>query len=113
MLKAIDVALDHVKQLLVFSTALIALSITFNTDLVPQTATQSRTLLLLSWLLTLGSMLFGLLVLGGASARLSTDESLETIVWKLRYFSFGQMGLLAVGLGLLLWAIVPHLGGTP
>lgn len=112
MMKAIDVALDHVKQLLVFSTALIGLTITFNNDLVPASDTRSHTLLLIGWLVMIGSMLFGLFTLGGASARLSTDEPLETVIWKLRYFSFGQMSLLAVALGLLLWAVVPHLGGV-
>lgn len=110
--KAVDTAIEFCKQQIAFATALIALSVTFNKELIPKADIQSRVLLAISWLALFGSTLFGLLTIGRISAKLSkTNQVIDTeTLWDARQFSVVQLVLLFLGLILLGLAVIPHIG---
>lgn len=110
--KSIDAVLEFCKQQLTIAGILIGLSITLNTNLVPKTSIESRTLLIVAWFFLFGSIIFGLLLLGQASYLIADiSKELKDRLNRLRLFAFVQILLLALGIALLIIAVIPHLGG--
>jgi len=110
--KSIDSVLEFCKQQLTIAGVLIGLSITLNTNLVPKTATTSRTNLIVSWFLLFGSIISGLLSLGRASYVLSDmSKALNDRIDQLRVTGAAQIVFLIVGILFLIIAVLPHMGG--
>lgn len=110
--KALDTAIEFCKQQITFATALIALSLTFNQQLVPQADTRSRVLLAVSWLTLFVSIGFGLAAIGRIAAALSKKDQVidADTVWGPRQFGLVQIVLLLLGSFLLALAVIPHIG---
>jgi hypothetical protein len=61
--KAFDFAVDLTKQLITLATVIITLTVTFSKDIIGVVDDSNRTLLLLSWIVFIISILFGILTL--------------------------------------------------
>lgn len=84
--KAVEIASDVVKQLLGLSTAILALTITFSTDIVPNRSETPTSWLFLGWGVYLASIVFGLwglMALAGELER-SGSRSPSIYQWNVR-----------------------------
>ena len=67
--KALETVLDFCRQQVVFATAMLVLTITFHTKVIPKADVASQTLLVVAWCLLFGSIIAGLLAFGRATYR--------------------------------------------
>lgn len=99
--RAFDLIADITKQVIALSTGVIALGITFNKDFLGDASTTAaRSCLILSWVLLLVAVLFGILTLmatAGAQAQAS-DCPPEPYAGPIRFFALLQLGTFFLGL---------------
>ena len=110
--KAVDAGIEYFKQQIAFAGVLIALSVTFNKELVPRSAPDSVWFIVLSWVALVFSILMGLLGIGRVARELSRrNQAIDSeVLWTARLQATIQLVLLLVGVVLLGIAVFPHLG---
>jgi len=101
--KAFDFALDATKQLITLATAVIALTITFLTDVAKDAPAGTAVWLQIAWILYLVSIAFGIFTvaaLTGALANLDAEEPPSINAGNIRFLAGAQVLSFFVGIAL-------------
>lgn len=89
--KAFDFAQESTKQLITLATAVIALTITFLTDVVKTAPAGSAPFLKAAWVLYLLSIVFGIFTLLSLTGNLEKEESPSIYRGNIVVFSMSQV----------------------
>lgn len=101
--KAFDFAADTVKQLITLATGIIALTITFSKDILGPSMLIDSTLIIISWILFIFSILFGIISLMALTGTLQPTQN-NTVVApniyskNVRFPSIAQVSFFVLGL---------------
>ena len=101
--KAFDFAQESTKQILTLSTAILALTITFQKDIVGPAAADHRWALTVAWISFLGSIVFGLATLLNLSGNLEKSDDPSIYHSSIILFAILQVLTFAVGMLFTLW----------
>lgn len=106
--RAFDVIVDITKQVLTLSTGVVALSITFLTEVASNASNPSKVVLATSWIAFIIAILFGMLTLmaaAGVQRDADVDGALEPSIDAPNLRILGGVQLVAFGIGLILLLI--------
>lgn len=103
--KAIEMVVDLAKQLITLATGVLALTMTFLSD-IASTSAPTRVWLVVAWLILLSSVLAGVGTMMAATGHRATAEDPDPYAPNLRLLGGSQILLFVIGLGFVGVAVV-------